>query len=82
MNNNSILPEMKTGLNELKSGNKKQYDAIEKKADADANAIMTYRIMSFGYDPQKHIEMDEKAQADFKVVVQTLIQAKIESVKK
>ena len=69
MNINSILPEMKAGLNELKAKDKKQYKEIEKKLMATDGLILTMYLQTFGYDCERHKNMMEKGGEGVKMVI-------------
>jgi hypothetical protein len=74
--NNTLLPALKTGLEELNRTNKKQYDLIDKKCNAAENAVLKYMIQSFGYNDEKYNDTDKRIQERCKTVVQTLLQQK------
>ena len=73
MKDNSILPEMKAGLNELKAKDKKQYDEIEKKLMATDGLILTMYLQTFGYDCERHQNMMEKGREGVKMVIPAFI---------
>ena len=73
MKDNSILPEMKAGLNELKAKDKKQYDEIEKKLMATDGYILTMYLQTFGYDCERHKNMMEKGVEGVKMVIPAFI---------
>ena len=74
MKNNQLLPDMKAGLEELRTRNKKQYDALEKKCDARSGATIGYVLMGFGYNPEKHNYVDENGREQFKAISQGFIE--------
>lgn len=51
--NNTMFPELKVGLDELREKDKKTYDEIMKNCDVDDGPLFVYALICSGYDKEK-----------------------------
>jgi hypothetical protein len=79
---NHIMPELQTGLNELKSRDKKKYDEVRMKLAALDGAIVDNMLQAFGYVSKQHQDNPEKGREGNKAVIPGLIETYRESINK